>query len=235
MDLFKKMLTSPISEIVLVGTTKDSEEGSDLIVDLTALTGGTSTSPSVNDIVIVYSSADDDGGGDMKSIGWTEIYSGYAEDNNDSQLYVYYKIMGSTPDTSFEIEGSNERLAIAVMVFSGVDTTTPMDVTRTAHTEINTALVDPDAITPITEGAVVVAGGSGGISLSNSDTVFESSDLSSFVSIAKEKSLVDDAMVGMGMYEWESGEFNPAQFTLSNIGDHTSNSNCACTIALRPA
>jgi len=235
MDFFKKMLVGgKKGKIEFVGgaSVSDSSSGS-YNISLTSLSGGTNTSPSEDDIVIVYSVEASDAGGDIISSGWTEIYHGVAIDSSETSFYAHYKIMGETPDTSITIDGDTEGAAgaVAVMVFSGVDTTTPMDVTYQGHTEINTVLVDPDSITPITGNAIIIAGGGGGHS--DGSKLFSSSELSNFISDGK-GGLTADSTIGIGSCEWEGGAFDPAQFTFTG-SDHTTYSNVACTVALRPA
>jgi hypothetical protein len=138
---------------------------------------------------------------------------------------------GPSSDTSFEISGtgtSTHANTVAVMVFRGVDPTTPMDVTRTTASAANGGVPNPPAITPITSGAVIVAMGVGTQNAGTTD--FGSSDLDNFLVI---QAAGFGNMTGMGSKNWTSGAFDPAAFSGGNTA--ISMSWCACTIALRPA
>src|SRR5215213_11747210 len=61
------------------------------------------------------------------STGWTKVHENYSNGSaNDTNLAIYYKVMGGTPDTSFVAVGptgaSNGTIATA-FAFRGVDAT----------------------------------------------------------------------------------------------------------------
>ncbi len=80
------------------------------------------------------------------------------------QATLFYKVQGSTPDTSVRMESNQSssgegNIVLMVYVLRYVDTTTPLDVTPTTTTETNasaTTIVSP-TITPVTPGAVTIA------------------------------------------------------------------------------
>lgn len=212
-----------------------------ITITLTSLTGGLASSPAAGDLVIVYF-----GAGSLSDInlivsGYTEIVELYSNDTYDTNLVVARKFMGATPDTSFTLTipsgntsptGTLDNAgAVAVQVWRGVDSVTPLDVTQTTDAGTDTVLCDPPAITPTTSGAIIVSGGAGGHSRGPLAT-YSSSDLTAFLSAAGNDG--NDVTIGLGYRVWTSGSFNPAAFTFSAI-DSASFSWAAVTLALRPA
>jgi len=134
---------------------------------LTALTGGIDTQAREGDLVIAVAglSMTTDQNITCNTAGFTELADLYANDTEDAQLAAYWKIMGSTPDTSVSISfgtaGVGDGRTFVVHVYRGVDPTTPFDVTSTTATGIDAAAPNPAAITPVTAGAWVVVGGVG--------------------------------------------------------------------------
>jgi len=205
----------------------------DRIISLTSLTGGLASSPAAGDLVIVYFAAG--GGADLALTvsGYTEVVELYSNDQFDTNLVVAYKHL-SAADTSLTLTGgtisSSAGGAVSVHVFRNVDPLLPLDVTSTTATGTNSARANPPSITPFTEGAWVVAGAGGG--LQDPATTYSSSDLSGFNTAFGNDN--NAALVGVGYYEWTSGAFDPAQFTLGKA-DSTSYSWAAVTLALQPA
>ena len=205
-------------------------------VSLTSLSGGLATAPAAGDLVIIYF-----GTGSITNEnlvvgdGYTEIIELYSDDTFDTSLVVARKFMGVIPDTSIEIIGGTEdgadAGAIAIQVWRGVNTTTPLDVFRTTAIGTNSVLCDPPAITPITSGAVIVSGGAGGHNIANSDITYSSSDLTGFISVTGVDTFC--CTIGLGYHVWTSGSFNPAAFTFSGTDD-IQFSSAAVTLALRP-
>jgi hypothetical protein len=163
---------------------------------------------------------------------YTQLARISVSDTNDTVLYVGYKIMGPTPDTTFPVVSSlstsNAQTAI-VFVFRGVDPTNPIDVTTTTATGANSRLANPPAITPITQNATVVAIGAGGHTASSVN--YTTTDLTNFKTLFSTDTY--DIVHGAGYFEWTSGAADPAAFGTTN--DSTSDSWCSATVALRPA
>ena len=139
--------------------------------------------------------------------------------------------MTSTPDTTttFGPTGNNaDAGAMAVYVFRGVDSGTPLDVAAVTATGTATGRPNGASITPSTSGAIVVV--AGGASAGTGAT-FTTSDLSAFRTATSADT--QDAMIGVGNYVWSSGAFDPAAWTggTTNAAD----SWAAITLALRPA
>ena len=212
-----------------------------ITITLTSLTGGLASSPSTDDLVIVYFGAGSVADINLIVSGYTEIVELYSNDTFDTNLVVAQKFMGATPDTSFTLTPASGNTsptgtldnagAVAVQVWRGVDSVTPFDVTQTTDSEQATVLCDPPPITPITSGAIIVSGGAGA-HIRGSLGTYSSSDLTAFLSAAGND--VNDATIGLGYHVWTSGSFDPAAFTFSG-SDSTSFSWAAVTLALRPA
>jgi len=200
------------------------------------LTGGISSSAQEGDLVLVYFGYSITQGSayPLASItDYTEYVNISSTDFFISTLIVGYKFMGATPDSSLTINGGGGTIcsgAVGVQVWRDVDSVTPFDVTRTTNTQSSTVEPNPPSITPITDGAYVVAGGHGAHSEGNQ--TFSSSDLDGF--ITQGQTVLTDSTIGLGYKKWVSGSFNPAKFTFSGT-DSTSCSNCSTTLALRPA
>lgn len=73
--------------------------------------------------------------------------------------WVGYKIMGASPDANVTLTGdgaTNDAIAGLVLVYRGVDTTTPMDVTAT-HATGNSTNPDCPSITPTSNDCAIIA------------------------------------------------------------------------------
>lgn len=224
--------------ISYVGGASGASVGSttaDLTISLTALSGGSNSSPSTGDLVVVTvvtGHSNDAPTLSLVSTGYTPLTQLDADDTYDCALRVFYKVMGGTPDTSVVVTRTNDTaagLAVAVQVFRGVDTATPMDVTPVPATGIDIGQPDPAPITPTTAGSwIVVCCGAVHASI----TALTLATLSNVVSAGIGETV--DPAVAMGDYtSWTSGEYNPA----AAGGGSTSSfaSWCAYTLALRIA
>lgn len=207
-------------------------------VSLTDLTGGFLTAPQEGDLVVVsYGVAA--GGAPATGISIGSSYTNLSvlsqTDSRSISFVVGYKFMGSTPDTSVTVSQTfsvNNAGCVTVQVYRGIDPTTPLDVTPTSAGNINTFLVNPPAITPVTAGAVVaVSGGGAAVSLAT-NAAYSSSDLLSFSSVFG--NAAQDVLLGAGYVRWVSGAVDPATFT-ANVGDSTQFSWASYSVALRPA
>lgn len=197
-----------------------------------SLTGGSSTTPAAGDIVILSIAI---GAASTTLIsapaGYTQLALFAASDTYDSVLYVGYKIMTSTPDTTFPIPSSlstsNAQVA-NVFVWRNIDSGTPIDVATVTATGANSTNANPPSITPTTTNAIIMGIGAAGHV--NGTTNFSSSNLSGFISNGANDTY--DASLGAGYYLWDSGSFDPAAFTMTST---TSDSWTAVTLAIRPS
>ncbi len=236
--LFQKVLGSSGGDIAYVGGYVDGFAGgtTDRTITLTSLTGGLASAPAGGDLVIVYFGTGSNTDRNLVVSGYTEVAELYSNDVYDTNLVAAYKFMGGTPDTSVTLTGgtgsTSDGGAVAVQVWRNVNPVTPLDVTSTTATGINSVLCDPPAITPTTTGSIIVSGGAGAHDNDEGAETYSSSDLTAFISDGSGDT--NAVTIGLGYKAWTSGSFNPAQFTFS-AGDDTSFSWAAVTLALRPA
>lgn len=225
--------------ISFVGYATATNSNSNVLqVDVSSLSAGTLQE---NDIVIVAAAAGDFSISDGNIIcagnnsgAATELADLFSNDTNDTDLGAYVIVQGATVDTAVNIQfgGSRDSTAAICMVYRGVDTTTPIDVTTITATGIDTAIPDPSAITPSTSGAWIIVAGAN--ASTQGSTTLSHSGLSNVVSVS-EAAGSRDVCLGVGNYtSWSSGSYNPAAFTWSG-SDAATFSYCAVTIALRPA
>jgi hypothetical protein len=204
----------------------------DITINLTGLTGGLASAPAIGDFVLIYWGVVN--GLSTTPTGYTSIASTGAIDTFSVGIRASYKFMGETPDTTAIIDNgtgdSDNAGASYVSVWRNVDTTTPMDVTATTANAASSVLANPPAITPVTAGAYIIAGGAGGHNGGNQ--TYSSSNLTQFLTVTGNDT--NDVTIGGGYNKWTSGAFDPAAFTFS-AGSSTSYSWGAITVALRPA
>lgn len=174
----------------------------------------------------------------MTSTGYT-LLSGtdlHAADTDSTDLAIFYKFMGATPDSTVTMTGQGGGTAscgIAVQIFRGVDPTTPFDVAATTNTQSNTLLPDPPSITHNNPSGVVtvigVASSSGrGASLTYT---FPTGYTTNAVQAAANDSA--DVIVGCAYNTSPSNPEDPGALTV-NLGNSTSYSCASVTMALRP-
>lgn len=213
-------------------------------IDLTALTGGTSSTASANDIVVIivhYEGATGGAGGvpTMTTSGYTQIASGFANDSFDSQVAVFYKIMGGTPDTTAVYAASGDGAGATsgtLMVFSGVDLTTPIDVTATTTITTNTVIPSFSSITASssTTGSILIGAAGGGHSRATALYTDANNQYIFFNSAVANDS--GDSVTGMGfqrLYAPSTSTIPPA-FAFSDT-DSATYSNVSASIILRGA
>ena len=216
--------------------TKAGATSGNSTISLTALTGGISSSAAAGDIVIAVfatgSAADrtlsiTDGTTAYTLIG-TELYSNGT--TYDTNLRVAYKVLTAADATvTFgPTLNAQDAGAMALHVWRGVDSTTPLDVAATTATGTGSGRPNPPAITPVTAGSeIIVAGGAA----AGTGAVFVGTGLSNFRTATSVDT--NDAMVGIGSFDWVSGTYDPAAWTggTANAAD----SWASITLALRPS
>ncbi|MEN6302262.1 MAG: hypothetical protein ABFD96_06015 [Armatimonadia bacterium] len=219
------------SGVQVVGWVSGTSLSAAITLDLTTLRGGIASAPAENDIVVVAhfacTGSDIDVG--VSTSGYAEEADLYANDNEDVNLSVSWKRMGSTPDTSVTtLLGGGIRTAVAY-VLRGVDTTTALDVTTTTATAINSGIADPPAITPITAGSRVVA-----IAAALSDSSSDITQPGGYGYAANVKNIgsYPNAHLSVSSKTVFSGTENPGAVT--GVLDSTIFSWAAVTLAFRP-
>lgn len=198
------------------------------------LSGGIATTPSANDLVIVAYGVGT-GSNIVPSLGVTgylPVRRSFSPDTFSTAFDVYYKFMGSTPDTSFVRTPTGNTAhggAVTVHVWRNVDQNTPFDVASTFNTINNTALVNPPAITPTTTNTRILIAGAAGHNSGGAS--FTASYLSNFITNNNDDTV--DATVGMGWVAWTSGAYDGAAWTFSGT-DRVNHSYASTVMALRP-
>jgi len=138
------------------------------------ISGGLATAPQPDDFVLVVRcwASNQVRTPSTSSTGWGVLAEIFGNSTNDTNLEIYWKFMGTTPDTSITLNAhttGNDSSSIIVYVFRGVDLTTPFDVTSTTATTTTTVLPNPPAITPTTTNSIIVVA-AGGAHTDGNDT-----------------------------------------------------------------
>ena len=196
--------------------------------------------PIADDLVIVAYAIGDNDDVDfnmaMVTTGYTEVADLFANDVQDANLGVYWKVMGATPDTTAEVDGqggADAAVAAVCMVFRGVDTVTPMDVTPTTATGINTMHPNPPSINFLDAAAwTVIAGVSGHVLGGTGTYTFPTGYVTNAINQGQDDT--SDVTVGMGYRTTPADPEDPGVMTHSGT-DSADASWCAATLALRPA
>lgn len=201
-------------------------------VSLTDLTGGLASAPAAGDIVIVTHclAGSSDFNMEVTTSGYVEVADIYSADTYATNLGVFYKVMGGTPDTDVTLTSSGTSTwgrCVSIHVWRGVDTTTPMDVTATTATGANSGQPNPPAITPTTGGAVIVVAGGA----ADTSSITLTSSLDNFRTETNDPGTFA-ASVGLGSVSWTGGSYDPPAWggVVSSFA-----SWAAVTMALRPA
>lgn len=208
-----------------------------------SLTGGLASVPAAGDLVIVgYGEA---AGGDavlsgrISTSGYSLITELYSNDSQDSNLAVFRKFMGDTPDSNISVIGStstNSAVTVNIQVWRGVDTTTPLDPTTTTATGINTGYANPAAITPAAAGNVIALFAN--TATSNNDSSTYSTASTSYMTNFRQVARAGNSYRSIGGSGYVTGQsagvsYDPAAWTV--LSDSVGYSWCAATLALRPA
>lgn len=206
-------------------------------VSLTDLTGGIASSPAAGDFVVVVYAVGTAGRTPTLTItgnnngSYDAQTAIQADDTYDARLVLFTKRMGSTPDTQYTRSGTGNIAdggSTSVLVFRGVDPTTPFDVASVTATGTNTSRADPPSITPTTSGAFVVVSAAGAAGTLTTD--WTTSGLSGVYQ--SNGADTNDGRSLIGYVEWTSGPVDIAQF--GGGSNTTSDSWASRVIALRP-
>lgn len=208
-----------------------------------ALTGGSNSTPSNGDLVIV--GYGEGAGGDatlssrISTTGFSLVTELFAADTNNSNLAVFRKFMGATPDTSLVVVGattSNAAATVNIQVWRNVDTTTPLDPTTTTATGSNSGNVNPAAITPAASGNVIAIFGNSSSAAANTSTFTAGS--TAYMTDFRQVARAGGTYRGIGGSGYVTGQSNgvsydPAAWALAT--DSTAFAWTAATLALRPS
>jgi VCBS repeat-containing protein len=168
----------------------------------------------------------------VTSDGYTLIYNGFADDSTDTRTALFYKVMGGTPDTEVSVNASNTGRGQAVMalVFRGVDLGSPFDVAHVYAVGFNGPYANSPAITPVTDGAMLLTVGTWVRSASDATTP---SGFAPAGSVESPNTYRYTIQTGVRGWVDADGTIDPDAW-VGQAGD-TSASWIAITLALRPA
>jgi hypothetical protein len=225
------------SGITFVGGKVASAVAGALSFDFASLTGGTDTSPSVGDYVIVVAGWSRAGTSTVSlgtiPTGLASVKSAIGSDSIDASIHFYggFYEAGTSTGGSVNSPGGSSSALVAIYVFRNVNATTPLDATTTSIQRANGCDITLSSITPVTAGAVIVCSAVAGHQ-SNSNTYF---DPAGFINILHKGSSTtyDGAIIICQHVDWVSGAFAPGLFDFN--GGDTLSSAASVTIALRPA
>lgn len=225
-----------VTGIEYVGGKTDATEGttSSWTTSLTNLTGGVASAPAAGDFVVVFYGVASGGASSVYGLtvaGYTQRARLFANDTREAHLLCATKLL-TAADTSITLSqtfNTNNGGAVAAHVFRGVDSLNPLDTAVQTSITLNTSEAAPPAITPVTPGAWVVAGGAGAGSATG---IFTSADLAGF---RTEQSLdFYKTTIGAGYVAKAAGTVNPAPFSFTGVVS-SFDAAAAVTLALRPA
>lgn len=219
-----------------VGTNKVTGNTGTLTLSLTALTGGIDTAARAGDFVLAAYAAVSTSNLSL-TVGdgtWDSPTGLWANDSRDANLRIATKVMTATPDT--QVQGSGQTTATngAVMVchvWRGLDTSTPLDVAVVSATGTNSALPNPDPITPVTANAILIAVGAGtGTAVNNAVSAPTGYTNLAQVTVDPGNSIT----CAIASKVWGgAGAEDPAAF--GGLASTTSDGWAAYTLAIRPA
>lgn len=130
--------------------------------------GGGAVSPASNDIILVFvgtSDTSDRSSAQLLCTGYTAAGTDqYANQTRDVNMLAQWKLSDGTETqiTLPALATSGKALCATIYLLRGAHTTTPIDVTPTYGAAGNTCKFRPQAITPATAGALIIACGAGG-------------------------------------------------------------------------
>jgi len=210
-------------------------------VALTSLTGGIGGGVQTGDLVIAtvaIGSGSTNYTMSLSTAGYTTLFDLYQSDTRSTNLGVFYKVMGETPDTSVATTmsiGATEGIYLDAHVYRGVRTVTPIGASASAVNN-NTVLANPPAITTTVAGSKVFAIGAGGNSTAGGVNYNNSADLTDSLSVALlTVSLALGSVIVQPSGIRASGtSVDPATFTWG-ASDSASYSWAAATLELIPA
>jgi len=224
--------------ISFIGSAEGSSSpNTDTTVDLSGI------SMAQNDLVIVAQAIGDNDNTalnlTMVSTGWTELFTDIDNTADDQDVYlgIWYKFMGATPDSSAVVDGlggTDAASAAIAMVFRGVDTTTPFDVTTTTATGTNTMHPNPPSIDHLNPTGLwtVIVGASGHTIGGTGTYTFPTGYTTNAIDRGHDDT--SDVTVGMGYKTTPADPEDPGVMTHSGT-DSASYAWIAATMALRPS
>lgn len=223
--------------IEFVGTSTISGSGSSLSLSLASLTGGIASSPQEGDIVFVLCGGGSNKGTtaiQMVATGYTEWQAPFGRnDSYDTSISAYYKVQGSTPDTSVTITNDSSTFTISAraMVFRGVDTA---NLGKGAlQGGANTGLPNLPSSTPTVDGSVIMDFSVAAHNLNATAHTSSDYDTGLFFSAGYDGGTYDHTS-SVGVKFWTSGAFDPAVYGGYSVSAQHSWSGFRTTLAPTP-
>jgi hypothetical protein len=160
-----------------------------------------------------------------------------SNDSNAVSLGLFYKFMGSTPDTTVTLPvcaASTNSIAYTIAIWRGVDQTTPFaGVTVTTASGANTGLADPPSVTTPTTPKDCVVGGAFGAAVASA-SVFTNSGATPYdtatnlFSSGVQNTATNRAVSGMG---FKRGMAVSTAFNAAITGSTTTNTGSWAAVA----
>lgn len=225
-----------------VGSTSGAGTSTGYTISLSGtLTGGSNSSPSAGDLVVVFSGFGNTASSAPAVSGNTSgAYQGataaqHVNDAWDTEFRSFYQVMGSTPDTTLTVTRATNTAyggATTVMVWRGVNTVTPFIGAATPASAGNTSLINPPAYNPAVTNALIIAGGAG--TQSTTGAAFTGfTGMANFIT-RKGDGSTSDIDVAMASYAYAGVSYDPPVVS-GGTGGNASSSWAGVTIAFRMA
>jgi hypothetical protein len=161
---------------------------------------------------------------------WTKLADLYSDDTVDSNLGIFRKVMGATPDTSINVGTSAAASWSALVVaFRNVNTTAPEDTAVVTNTGANSGNPNPPSATSATDGAWALAiGGS-----TQSGTPLVPANPSGYTNLVFANNGTANVMIATRALGAAPVSEDPSAFQVP--GQSTSDAWCSALIILKPA
>jgi len=196
-----------LSDITYIGGGGDTETGGSsrkLLVDLTALTGGTASAPSEGDVVIaIVTTPSPTGTGytgtHMNTAGYVRYLRNVYDSGSDQiEVSMYAKVMGATPDTSVQSSNvyASAGATMTVFVYRGVDPVYPFVETNYQGSTATTTECDPPSITTTTDNVHLIAGSGVHVSSGGLPTFTDTNTFDDFFSLARSDTYASASGIG---------------------------------------
>lgn len=203
---------APPSNLVFVGgASGNGASASAITIGLTSLTGGIAAAPAAGDIVIIGWAIPHDPDLDVNVTGYTQLADVYGTGAGaDTNLGVFYKVMGGSPDTTAELSATGHAVyqgSYAIQVWRNPNAV-PIGVVTSATGTSVTQAIDPPSLTPAQERSVMIFVGANSCSASSEAVpapTQNTADLDHFIAqgASANPGTNDHAAIGMGSRIWD--------------------------------
>lgn len=115
------------------------------------------SSPASGDLLILVATSDSPHTVNTNPSGFTLYATQNDGTGTDSSTSVWWKVAGASEASTYDVVFASNELGIsAVSAFTGVDSTTPNDVTFASESSTSSTAKTMPSVTPVTTGAVVI-------------------------------------------------------------------------------